>query len=58
MPTTREMKPCPKCSKGLMRPIGDAERYTYGETKESGKHLTLQCDKCGYKGKDMVKEPS
>ena len=60
MPTQREMKTCPACGTGTLRPTGDSERIRNEETGEFGRHLKLKCDNpdCGYEGKDMVRGSS
>jgi len=60
MPTQREMKTCPKCGKGVLRPTGDSERFANGKTGEFGRHLTLRCDNddCDYEGRDIVRGTS
>jgi len=37
MPTQREMRTCPACGTGTLRPTGDSERIRNEETGEFGK---------------------
>jgi len=39
MPTQREMRTCPACGTGTLRPTGDSERIRNEETGEFGRHL-------------------